>query len=66
MDKERLKMGHMFTDGYFERQLENIREIRRQNYEKIKEYVLEHTGLNQKVNKKSRNKWKREKDYSKM
>ena len=28
MDKERLKKGHMFTDEYFERQLENIREIR--------------------------------------
>ena len=28
MDKERLKKGHMFTDEYFECQLENIREIR--------------------------------------
>ena len=28
MDKERLKKGAMFTDEYFERQLENIREIR--------------------------------------
>jgi len=28
MDKERLKKGHMFTDEYFERQLQNIREIR--------------------------------------
>lgn len=27
MDKERLKKGHMFTDEYFERQLQNIREI---------------------------------------
>lgn len=25
MDKERLKKGHMFTDEYFERQLQNIR-----------------------------------------
>ena len=24
MDKERLKKGHMFTDEYFERQLQNI------------------------------------------
>ncbi len=28
MDAERLKKGHMFTDKYFERQLEPIREIR--------------------------------------
>lgn len=28
MDKERLKKGHMFTDEYFERQLQSIREIR--------------------------------------
>lgn len=28
MDKERLKKGHMFTDEYFERQLQNIRERR--------------------------------------
>lgn len=28
MDKERLKKGHMFTDEYFERQLQYIREIR--------------------------------------
>ena len=38
MDKERLKKGHMFTDEYFERQLENIREIRlseRQFYQKV-------------------------------
>ena len=28
MDKERLIKGHMFTDEYFERQLQNIREIR--------------------------------------
>ena len=28
MDKERLKKGHMFTDEYFERQLQGIREIR--------------------------------------
>lgn len=38
MDKERLKKGHMFTDEYFERQLENIREIRlseRKFYQKI-------------------------------
>ncbi len=27
MDKERLKKGHMFTDEYFERQLQNIRQI---------------------------------------
>lgn len=27
MDKERLKKGHMFTDEYFERQLQNIREL---------------------------------------
>ncbi len=38
MDKERLKKGHMFTDVYFERQLQNIREIRlseRKFYQKI-------------------------------
>ncbi len=38
MDKERLKKGHMFTDEYFERQLQVIREIRlseRKFYQKI-------------------------------
>lgn len=38
MDKERLKKGHMFTDEYFDRQLQNIREIRlseRMFYQKI-------------------------------
>ncbi len=38
MDAERLKKGHMFTDEYFERQLELIREIRlseRKFYQKI-------------------------------
>ena len=38
MDVERLKNGHMFTDDYFERQLEQIREIRlseRRFYQKI-------------------------------
>jgi len=38
MDVERLKKGHMFTDEYFERQLEQIREIRvseRKFYQKI-------------------------------
>ena len=38
MDKERMKKGHMFTDEYFERQLQNIREIRlseRKFYQKI-------------------------------
>ncbi len=38
MDKERLKKGAMFTDEYFERQLEYIREIRlseRKFYQKI-------------------------------
>lgn len=38
MDKERLKKGHMFTDDFFERQLQNIREIRlseRKFYQKI-------------------------------
>ena len=38
MDKELLKKGHMFTDEYFERQLENIREIRlseRKFYQKV-------------------------------
>jgi hypothetical protein len=38
MDVERLKKGHMFTDEYFERQLEKIREIRlseRKFYQKI-------------------------------
>jgi len=38
MDKVRLKKGHMFTDEYFERQLENIREIRlseRKFYQKV-------------------------------
>lgn len=38
MDKERLVKGHMFTDEYFERQLQQIREIRlseRKFYQKI-------------------------------
>jgi hypothetical protein len=38
MDVERLKNGHMFTDAYFERQLDQIREIRlseRKFYQKI-------------------------------
>lgn len=38
MDKERLKKGHMFTDDYFERQLQQIREIRlseRKFYQKV-------------------------------
>lgn len=38
MDKERLIKGHMFTDEYFERQLQYIREIRlseRKFYQKI-------------------------------
>jgi hypothetical protein len=38
MDDERLKKGHMFTDEYFERQLQLIREIRlseRKFYQKI-------------------------------
>lgn len=38
MNKERLKKGHMFTDEYFERQLQSIREIRlseRKFYQKI-------------------------------
>jgi hypothetical protein len=38
MDAQRLKKGHMFTDGYFERQLQQIREIRlsgRKFYQKV-------------------------------
>lgn len=38
MDKDRLKKGHMFTDEYFERQLQQIREIRlseRKFYQKV-------------------------------
>lgn len=38
MDVERLKKGHMFTDDYFERQLQYIREIRlseRKFYQKL-------------------------------
>ena len=38
MDTERLKQGHMFTDEYFERQLQLIREIRlseRKFYQKV-------------------------------
>jgi len=38
MDIERLKKGHMFTDEYFERQLQTIREIRlseRKFYQKL-------------------------------
>jgi hypothetical protein len=38
MDKDRLKKGHLFTDDYFERQLQYIREIRlseRKFYQKI-------------------------------
>ncbi len=38
MDAERLKKGHMFTDEYFERQLQQVREIRlseRKFYQKV-------------------------------
>ncbi len=38
MDKDRLIHGHLFTDEYFERQLQNIREIRmseRKFYQKV-------------------------------
>lgn len=38
MDADRLKKGHMFTDDYFERQLQKIREIRlseRKFYQKV-------------------------------
>jgi hypothetical protein len=38
MDVERLKKGHLFTDDYFDRQLETIREIRlseRKFYQKV-------------------------------
>jgi len=38
MDTERLKKGHMFTDEYFDRQLQQIREIRlseRKFYQKV-------------------------------
>ena len=38
MDAERLKKGHMFTDEYFDRQLQQIREIRlseRKFYQKV-------------------------------
>ena len=38
MDADRLKKGHMFTDEYFERQLQTIREIRlseRKFYQKV-------------------------------
>lgn len=38
MDSERLKKGHMFTDEFFERQLQQIREIRlseRKFYQKV-------------------------------
>ena len=38
MDSDRLKKGHMFTDEYFERQLQQIREIRlseRKFYQKV-------------------------------
>lgn len=38
MDVERLKKGHMFTDEYFDRQLQQIREIRlseRKFYQKV-------------------------------
>lgn len=38
MDADRLKKGHMFTDEYFDRQLETIREIRlseRKFYQKV-------------------------------
>jgi hypothetical protein len=38
MDVDRLKRGHMFTDEYFERQLQHIREIRlseRKFYQKV-------------------------------
>lgn len=42
MDKERIKKGHMFTDEYFERQLQYIREIRlseRKFYQKLREQM---------------------------
>ena len=43
MDTERLKKGHMFTDEYFERQLQQIREIRmseRKFYQKVTDVQL--------------------------
>jgi hypothetical protein len=43
MDKERLKKGHMFTDEYFERQLQSIREIRlseRKFYQKVTDLYM--------------------------
>ena len=42
MDKERLIRGHMFTDEYFERQLQQIREIRmseRKFYQKVTIFI---------------------------
>ena len=43
MDVDRLKKGHMFTDEYFDRQLETIREIRlseRKFYQKITDLYI--------------------------
>lgn len=42
MDKERLIKGHMFTDECFERQLQQIREIRmseRKFYQKVTDLI---------------------------
>ena len=44
MDVDRLKKGHMFTDEYFERQLQQIREIRlseRKFYQKVTDLYLQ-------------------------
>jgi len=48
MDKDRLKKGHMFTDDYFERQLQYIREIRLSE-----KYPMNRQNCTPKVNLKS-------------
>jgi len=44
MGKERLKKGHMFTDEYFERQLQYIREMWKELMQKKKCYISNVSG----------------------
>ena len=49
MDVERLKKGHMFTDEYFERQLEQIRIIQDRLYESdFDRFLMLEQGVNHK------------------
>ena len=50
MDVERLKKGHMFTDEYFERQLEQIRIIQDRLYESdFDRFLMLEQGVNHKL-----------------